>query len=95
MKNMTYMDDMAQSWAKSSKIKEIRGFSAAQLRRYADEGLIRSSNIRRPGQSRGTRLFSLPDLDKLIESSIQQGAAVTSEVKKTSAGATRHNGTSN
>ena len=94
MKDITVMDDMAQ-WAKSSKIKEIRGFSAPQLRRYADEGLIRSSNIRRPGQTRGTRLFNILDLDKLIESSIQQGAVVTSEVKKTGAGAASHNGTSN
>ena len=95
MKNITNMDDMAQQWARSSKIKETRSISAPQLRRYAAEGLIRTSNICRPGQTRGTRLFNVMDLDKLIEASIQQGADVTSEVKKTGAGATSHNGASN
>jgi hypothetical protein len=39
--------------------------------RYAEEGLIRTSHIRRPGQTRGVRLFHLGDIDRLIADSIE------------------------
>jgi DNA-binding transcriptional MerR regulator len=66
-------ETMAQ-WAKARSIRETRGISAPQLRRYADEGLIRTSNILRPGQTRGIRLFNVQDIDRLIEASITQHA---------------------
>ena len=58
-------------WAKAKLIRETHGITAPQLRRYAEAGLIRTSNIRRPGQTRGTRLFSMADVDRLIESSVE------------------------
>ena len=62
-------------WARAKSIRQTRGFTAPQLVRYAQAGLIRSSHIRRPGQSRGVKLFNLYDLDRLIADSIdnQQG----------------------
>ena len=39
--------------------------------RYAEEGLIRTSHVRRPGQTRGVRLFHLGDIHQLIISSIE------------------------
>lgn len=58
-------------WASAKLIHETRGITAPQLRRYAREGLIRTSNILRPGHARGKRLFSVIDLDNLIERSIE------------------------
>jgi hypothetical protein len=58
-------------WAAAKLIRETRGITAPQLRRYANEGLIRTSNIRRPGQVRGIRLFNVGDIDRLIEASIE------------------------
>ena len=59
-------------WAKAKNIRETRGITAPQLQRYAADGLIRTSNIRRPGQTRGIRLFSMADVDRLIEASVEQ-----------------------
>ena len=61
-------------WAKAKTIRETYGITAPQLRRYAEDGLIRTSNIQRPGQTRGIRLFSMADLDRLIESSVENYA---------------------
>lgn len=58
-------------WASAKLIHETRGITAPQLRRYAREGLIRTSNILRPGHARGKRLFNVIDLDNLIERSIE------------------------
>lgn len=78
MKTISDKTAMAQ-WAKARYIRETHGITAPQLRRYADEGLIRSSNICRPGQTRGTRLFNVPDLEKLINESVERSSGVTSE----------------
>ena len=58
-------------WAKAKTIRETHGITAPQLRRYAEDGLIRTSNILRPGQTRGTRLFSMADVDRLVEASVE------------------------
>ena len=71
MKNRTTTDPKAE-WAKAKNIRETRGITAPQLRRYAADGLIRTSNIRRPGQTRGIRLFCMADVDRLIEASVEQ-----------------------
>lgn len=39
--------------------------------RHAAEGLIRTSHIKRPGQTRGVRLFHLGDIERLIADSIE------------------------
>lgn len=57
-------------WARAKSLRQTHGFTAPQLVRYAQAGLIRSSHIRRPGQSRGVRLFNLSDLDRLIADNI-------------------------
>ena len=58
-------------WAKAKLIRETHGITAPQLRRYAEDGLIRTSNIRRPGQTRGIRLFNVADVDRLIAASVE------------------------
>lgn len=80
MHNMNIKESMAQ-WAKARNIRETRGITAPQLRRYAEEGLIRTSNIRRPGQNRGIRLFHVGDIDRLIDSSIDRHAGDTGETQ--------------
>ena len=72
MSTMTHMNDgAAAEWAKAKTIHETRGITAPQLLRYARGGQVRTSNIVRPGQGRGTRLFHLGDVDRLIESNIE------------------------
>lgn len=61
-------------WAAAKQIRETRGITAPQLRRYSDSGMIRTSNIVRPGQTRGIRLFNVGDIDRLIEASIEPRA---------------------
>lgn len=68
MRNMRARSD----WASAKLILETRGITAPQLRRYAADGLIRTSNILRPGYARGTRLYNVVDLDALIERSIAE-----------------------
>ena len=58
-------------WAPAKHIRETRGITAPSLRRLSDFGLIRTSNIIRPGQTRGIRLYSVEDVDRLIVRSIQ------------------------
>lgn len=53
-------------WKRAKEFKQLYGISPAQLKRYSDAKLIRTSHIRRPGQTRGIRLFSLTDIDRLI-----------------------------
>ena len=58
-------------WARAKLIRQCKGITAPQLGRYAADGLIRSSHIRRPGQTRGVRLYHVGDLEKLINASIK------------------------
>lgn len=60
-------------WGRAKSIRKSHGFTAAQLARYAADGMIRTSHIRRPGQTRGVRLFHLGDLDSLIENCVEPG----------------------
>jgi hypothetical protein len=85
----TYKTDKraTSEWAAAKHIRETRGISAPQLRRYAGEGLIRTSNIRRTEQLRGIRLYNVRDIDRLIELSIEphagaEGAAQNNQVSK-------------
>jgi hypothetical protein len=70
MNDSTHSKTTAE-WAKAKTIRETHGITAPQLRRYAEDGLIRTSNIRRPGQTRGTRLFNVADVDRLIAASVE------------------------
>jgi len=58
-------------WKRAKAIRALNGLTAPQLMRYADAGMIRTSHIRRPGQSRGVRLFSLTDIQALIEGGME------------------------
>jgi hypothetical protein len=69
-------------WTKAKQILETRGITAPQLRRYAADGLIRTSNILRPGQTRGTRLYNVRDLDRMIEMSIEVRGECPSETAR-------------
>ena len=59
-------------WAQARMIRNRFGISAPQLARYSSQGMIRTSNIRRPGQSRGIRLFHVGDVVELISKNIEQ-----------------------
>ena len=61
----------APQWSRAKLIKHLNGTSSAQLYRYAQSGMIRTSHIRRPGQTRGVRLYSLTDVEQLIDDGIE------------------------
>jgi len=61
-----------QEWTRAKKIWQLYGLSAPQLMRYARQGLIRTSHIRRPGQTRGVRFFDIGDIERLIAASVEQ-----------------------
>jgi hypothetical protein len=56
-------------WARAKALRSK--FSFPQLLRLAQDGLIRTSHIRRPGQTRGVRLFHVGDLNALIAESVE------------------------
>jgi hypothetical protein len=58
-------------WQRAKYFRTNRGLTAPQLTRYAEDGLIRTSHIRRPGQTRGVRLYHVGDVDRLITESIE------------------------
>jgi hypothetical protein len=60
-----------REWSRAKPIRLSHGFTFPQLIRLARDGLIRTSHIRRPGQTRGVRLFNVFDLDRLITESIE------------------------
>lgn len=65
-------------WSRAKQIRVRFGLTSPQLTRYAAEGLIRTSAVRRPGQSRGIRLFHVGDIERLITSSIESRSEDTS-----------------
>lgn len=71
---MSHQEHHQHEWSRAKPIRTSYGFSFPQLMRYAEEDLIRTSHIRRPGQTRGVRLFHLGDLEKLINASIEDHA---------------------
>lgn len=68
---MPHQEHQQHEWSRAKPIRASRGFTFPQLVRYANDGLIRTSHIRRPGQTRGVRLFHLGDIDRLIAESIE------------------------
>jgi hypothetical protein len=72
--NDTTNNNTKAAWSKAKSIRETHGITAPQLRRYAQAGMIRTSNLRLPGQTRGSRLFNMEDVDRLIEKSIERHA---------------------
>jgi hypothetical protein len=71
MPNNAHASHLENSWGRAKQIRASHGFTAPQLARYAADGLIRTSHIRRPGQTRGVRLYHLGDIDELIASNIE------------------------
>lgn len=59
------------AWGRAKLARAYYGFTAPQLMRYATEGLIRTSHVRRPGQTRGVRLYNFDDLEQLILKGIE------------------------
>lgn len=57
-------------WVRANKAgpEHYTGLSRSYLYQLAQEGMIRSVSIRRPGQIRGVRLFNLPSILAFIES---------------------------
>jgi hypothetical protein len=72
--HMRHKEHLLNEWARAKSLRSSHGFSFPQLIRLAQDGLIRTSHIRRPGQTRGVRLFNVCDLDRLIAESIEQPA---------------------
>ncbi|MEY3897688.1 MAG: hypothetical protein RLZZ214_3209 [Verrucomicrobiota bacterium] len=68
---MSHEHHPLHEWGRAKQIRQSHGLTAPQLARYADDGLIRTSHIRRPGQTRGVRLYHVGDLDRLIVASIE------------------------
>ena len=61
------------TWGRAKLARACYGLSAPQLARYAGENLIRTSHIRRPGQTRGVRLYNFDDIEQLILKGIESG----------------------
>ena len=56
-------------WVRPPRPRErIEGFSRAELYELDARGLIKSKAIRKPGCTRGIRLFSVSSIRKFIES---------------------------
>jgi hypothetical protein len=68
---MSHDEHTLNEWSRAKAIRASRGFTFPQLIRFAQDGLIRTSHIRRPGQTRGVRLFHVGDLDRLIEANVE------------------------
>lgn len=65
-------------WSRAKPLR-LLGYTTPQLVRWAAAGLIRSSHIRLPGQTRGIRLYHVGDLRQLVARSIEQPASGISE----------------
>ena len=64
--NQDHEDHLDPQWLPPNLIREFRGITSSELRRYAKSGLIRFSRSRGAGQTRDIRLFNLSDIDRLI-----------------------------
>ena len=64
---------------KSGQREKYTSTSRSKLYEWAGDGLIESRSIRRPGQVRGVRLFSLRSIMKLIEGSDNNGQRAHAE----------------
>ena len=79
MSSTSSNNDIDLSDWKRAKPLRLLGYSTPQLVRWAAAGLIRSSHIRLPGQTRGIRLYHVGDLKQLVAKGIEQSA---SEISK-------------
>ena len=77
----THEEHLSPQWGRAKSIRQTKGLTAPQLMRYADEGLIRTSHVRRPGHTRGVRLFHLGDIDRLIQSGIEMHPDESEKIK--------------
>jgi hypothetical protein len=68
---MSHEQHQSNVWSRAKPIFKSRGITFPQLIRYAQDNLVRTSHIRRPGQTRGIRLFHLGDIDRLISENIE------------------------
>ncbi len=71
---MSHQQHPLHEWGRAKLIRSSYGFTFPQLMRYVEDDLIRTSHIRRPGQTRGVRLFHLGDIDRLIDANIEPNA---------------------
>jgi hypothetical protein len=74
MRTNTFISTMnasAPEWAQAKYFKPT--FGPSQLSRFAADGLIRTSSVKRPGQTRGVRLFHVGDVQALIRNGIEGG----------------------
>jgi hypothetical protein len=62
-------DGMLPVWIRSPKTgpEYYSGFTRSKLYQLAEEGKIRSTSIRKPGQVKGTRLFHLGSILEFVE----------------------------
>ena len=68
---MHHEQHQRNEWARAKALRASHGFTFPQLLRLAQDGLIRTSHVRRPGQTRGVRLFNVGDLDSLISENVE------------------------
>src|SRR5260370_41843314 len=68
---------MLPVWIRSPKTgpEYYSGFTRSKLYQLAEEGKIRSTSIRKPGQVKGTRLFNLRSILDFIDACAAERAA--------------------
>jgi len=62
-------------WASIKTAAERSGFSRRQIEELARAGIVRSSNAKRPGASRGRRLIDMAALFAFIEKGVNEPPA--------------------
>ena len=70
--HMAHQPHDLPEWSRAKPIRKTHGLTAPQLMRYAADGMIRTSHIRRPGQTRGVRLFHVGDIERLVTSNVEE-----------------------
>lgn len=66
----TTNDIKLSEWSRAKPLRAL-GYTPPQLMRFAAAGLIRTSHIRLPGQSRGIKLYHVGDLEQLVAAGIE------------------------
>ena len=62
----------APRWLTIESASSYSGFSKSTVQNYIKAGLIRSSNVVAPGNSRGRRLIDRESLDAFIEAGVDR-----------------------
>jgi hypothetical protein len=66
---------IATEWVRSPRPRErVEGLSRSELYVLADSGQIRTKAIRKPGCTRGIRLFSVSSIRSYIENAPEEAA---------------------